>query len=337
MNKRNGLNVFAGPRAVIDYTDPGKHAPTSLVELPSPSELNPFSEEKVRIFVKVLGELPLNTGKLIPVSEWFNRHEKKITRETIVDINSSGGAGLAAVVKGMAMKAKQVNVYMPEDTPPEKQQLIKRAGGNLVLTREERGKPTGVEQVRRLARLPHHLVFDQYGDYANVDGHMKVTMAQVWEQLRSIGTFPGAVVAAKGTTGTLVAAREFAAKHSPQTICVGIECTEGEPIPAVRPESRLRPSQIKFDHNAGTCREDVKRYPAYRMTLLLFKQAGLKVGLSTGAAVWGSHCFLHEYLPRPSMQKARDRKGYLNVVVVSLDILDPYLDQLRVILDAGDL
>jgi cysteine synthase len=313
------------------------------VELPSGTPLNPFPrEDKVRIFAKVMGaELPGHTFKLIPVFEWFRRHREKgnIDPGAVVEINSSGGAAIAAVLIGNALGVK-VRVSIPDDTPTDKQKIIDYAGGELSLTKDRPGQPTTVEKLRWMKNRPGHFVFDQYGDRANPAGHMKVTMPQIWGQLNSLGAFPGAIVAAKGTTGTVIGARDFAKLHtkkSRRTLIVGVECGDDEPIPAVRSKKRLVPSQILFDHERGICRVVVARYESYQLTIQLLRH-GLKLGLSTGAALCGAIKAVAKIIrDAQASQGSRDSKGYFNVVVISGDIIDPYLDQLRVILDSHDL
>ncbi|HVO28563.1 MAG TPA: pyridoxal-phosphate dependent enzyme [Candidatus Paceibacterota bacterium] len=338
-------NVFAGKHAMVHYVDPSMHAYGSLVELPRGTPLNPFPRAaRVRLFMKVMGaELPGNTFKIVPVFEWYEQQQRlgKITSRTVVNINSSGGAGLAAVLVGHAMGVRKIRVFMPEDAPIDKQLLIRRAGGELHLTKDRPGRMTSVEKVRKMARLRNHLVFDQYGDDINWKGHVRVTMHQLWEQMALLGTFPGGIVAAKGTCGTLIAARESAKLHqqgSRRTLAIGVECEEGEPIPAVRPASRLGPKQIRFNHKQGTMTVKVERYEAYQMTLDLFSMAALELGLSSGAALCGAHKALIDILRNPDASRPlRDKDGILNLAVISGDGLGPYLNQLRVILDPKDL
>ena len=53
--------VFEGDKAIIDFLSPGALGFTPVVELPS--SLNPFSKDKVRIFVKLLQFVPLSNIK----------------------------------------------------------------------------------------------------------------------------------------------------------------------------------------------------------------------------------------------------------------------------------
>ena len=60
----NPLNVFKGPDSVINYFNPDLQPPLPLVELPP--RLNPFRENNVRIYAKILTALPAQNVKALP-------------------------------------------------------------------------------------------------------------------------------------------------------------------------------------------------------------------------------------------------------------------------------
>lgn len=57
-------NVYSGPRALQEYFDPDKQPMLPLVELPP--KLNPFLEDGVHIFAKMLTALPAQNVKALP-------------------------------------------------------------------------------------------------------------------------------------------------------------------------------------------------------------------------------------------------------------------------------
>lgn len=57
-------NVFRGPSSVRDYFDPDNSPPLPLVEIPD--RLNPFREDGVRIYAKMLTALPAQNVKSLP-------------------------------------------------------------------------------------------------------------------------------------------------------------------------------------------------------------------------------------------------------------------------------
>lgn len=58
------MNVFKGVNSLVDYFNPDKNAPLPLVELPP--QLNPFYDDGVRIYAKMLTALPATNVKSLP-------------------------------------------------------------------------------------------------------------------------------------------------------------------------------------------------------------------------------------------------------------------------------
>lgn len=58
------MNVFSGANSLIDYFNPDKNAPLPLVELPP--QLNPYYDDGVRIYAKMLTALPATNVKSLP-------------------------------------------------------------------------------------------------------------------------------------------------------------------------------------------------------------------------------------------------------------------------------
>jgi hypothetical protein len=64
MSTSNHLNVYSGRDAIQQYFDPDIHPPLPLVEIPQ--TLNPFYEDGVRIFAKMMSMHPANNVKIMP-------------------------------------------------------------------------------------------------------------------------------------------------------------------------------------------------------------------------------------------------------------------------------
>jgi hypothetical protein len=60
----NSNNVFSGPESVAHYFDPERSPPLPLVEIPD--RLNPYRQDKVRIYAKMLTSLPAQNVKSLP-------------------------------------------------------------------------------------------------------------------------------------------------------------------------------------------------------------------------------------------------------------------------------
>jgi hypothetical protein len=57
-------NVFKGPASIANYFDPDQQLPVPLVEIPE--KLNPFLNDNVRIYAKMLTALPAQNVKVFP-------------------------------------------------------------------------------------------------------------------------------------------------------------------------------------------------------------------------------------------------------------------------------
>lgn len=60
----NPLNTYTGPDALVKYYDPDHQPPLPLVEIPD--KLNPFREDGVRIYAKMMTVLPAHNVKMLP-------------------------------------------------------------------------------------------------------------------------------------------------------------------------------------------------------------------------------------------------------------------------------
>lgn len=62
----NPLNVFKGPDSLTKFFNPDSNPPLPLVELPD--AVNPLRQEGVRIYAKLLTQLPAQNVKSLPGS-----------------------------------------------------------------------------------------------------------------------------------------------------------------------------------------------------------------------------------------------------------------------------
>ena len=64
MKSTNPLNIFTGPDGIRKYYDPDDQPLLPLVELPE--RLNPFYNDNVRIYAKMMTMLPAHNVKALP-------------------------------------------------------------------------------------------------------------------------------------------------------------------------------------------------------------------------------------------------------------------------------
>ena len=64
MSQQANLNVYRGSNAIRDYYDPDTATPLPLVEVPD--HLNPYRQDGVRIYAKMMSMHPANNVKCMP-------------------------------------------------------------------------------------------------------------------------------------------------------------------------------------------------------------------------------------------------------------------------------
>ncbi|KAJ1026725.1 hypothetical protein NDA16_002323 [Ustilago loliicola] len=106
-------NVFTGPNSLIDYFNPDLNPPLPLVELPK--ELNPYYDDGVRIYAKMLTMLPAGNVKSLPaisllenggvISLNSNPEQRSAQSYHTITESSSG-----STVTSLSMIARQHNI-----------------------------------------------------------------------------------------------------------------------------------------------------------------------------------------------------------------------------------
>ena len=89
---KSGLrsSVFLGANGLKDYLSPANYAPAPLVELPS--DLNPFANDGVRIFAKIMPLVPLMNIKSIPAFSMLNKAAERDDFEGVKNIIESSSS-----------------------------------------------------------------------------------------------------------------------------------------------------------------------------------------------------------------------------------------------------
>src|SRR5579863_2034452 len=158
MHKFSKANtVFSGPDALKRFFDPDLNPPVPLVELPA--SLNPFAEQQVRIFAKLLYMLPLLNLKSLPVLAMLQEASLEGVH-TLIE-NSSGNTAFSLAILARLFDIHAVRAIIPLDIAPGKLELLRLAGVDVRFAPSQGG---GVALARRLGQRPGFLNLDQYGN-----------------------------------------------------------------------------------------------------------------------------------------------------------------------------
>jgi len=193
---------------------------------------------------------------------------------------TSGNTGIA-----LAMVAKlagyRLVCVMPENTSPERRQILAMWGAEIISSPAEGGSNEAVRVAKELAaEHPDWVMLYQYGNPANAEAHYLTTGPEILEDLPEVTH----VVAGLGTTGTLMGIGRFFADKKPDVKVIAAEPRYGEQVYALRNLDDGFVPEL-YDASYVTSRFSVGARDAVRRVRELLDREGIFAGLSSGAIV----------------------------------------------------
>jgi [CysO sulfur-carrier protein]-thiocarboxylate-dependent cysteine synthase len=201
---------------------------TPLVELP---RLSP--KPGVRIWAKLESRNPTGSVK------------DRVARALIEDAEAQGAimpgqtileptSGNTGISLGMicSRKGYRLKVVMPENVTPERTQLLKMYGAEIVYSEGSKGSNGAVEMALDMAEKDSSYYMPyQYGNVANPNAHYNGTALEILEELDEVSAF----VAGLGTGGTLMGnGRRLKETFGDACKIVAAEPMQGEPVQGLR-------------------------------------------------------------------------------------------------------
>lgn len=274
--------------------------------------MNTKMQEKLNILSKMIGNTPMLSlgdglyGKLEgknPAGSIKDRAafymvmralEKGDLKEdgTIVEATSGNtGIGLSYVARELGLKAV---IVMPESMSKERRDMISSYGAELALTPASEGMAGAVRKANEIAKSGAWLA-NQFGNCASVEAHFYTTAPEIFSQVPGVKY----VVAGVGSGGTVMGVKKYIEQNAIDCKVVAVEplssplFTQGHAgghkiqgiganfIPAIVDVS-------KFDEVIDVSDDD-----AIRTTGELYRNFGVKCGISSGAAYYAA-CSLRQ-------------------------------------------
>jgi cysteine synthase B len=249
---------------------------TPLVELKS---LSP--KPGVRIWAKLESHNPTGSIKdRVARSLIEDAEEKGLIRpgQTILE-PTSGNTGISLAMI-CSRKGYPLKVVMPDNVTPERTQLLKMYGAEIVYSPGNQGSNGAVAMALEMAEsdASYYMPY-QYGNPANPAAHYNGTAVEILEELDDIAAF----VAGLGTGGTLMGnARRFKEELGDSIKIVAAEPMQGEPVQGLRSlDDGFIPPII--DLSLLDRKIFVTNRDAITWTRKLLDDEGLFAGVSTGA------------------------------------------------------
>jgi len=289
------MSTTVGPNAAADLL--GTIGNTPMVEL---SRL--ASAGGARLFAKLEGANP--TGS---VKDRIARAMIAVARasgalapgQTILE-PSSGNTGISLALVGRLL-GHPVRIVLPDNTTPEREQLLRLYGAEIVHSAGSEGSNGAIRLAQRLADEDPTLFMPyQYGNEANPRAHEETTGPEVLAQVPDVDVF----VAGLGTGGTLTGVGRYLKRERPAVRIVAAEPMPGEQVQGLRSldEGFVPPV---LDPSVLDDRYLVTNRDAVIGVRRLLAEEGIFAGLSCGAAI------------AVSVRVARDMDGGSVVVLLA--------------------
>jgi cysteine synthase len=255
---------------------------TPMVELP---HLAP--SPRIRIYAKLEGANPTGSVK------------DRIARAMVVEARSSGAlqpgqtilepssgnTGISLAMIG-ALLGHPVRIVMPDNTTPERAQLLRLYGAQIVFSPGAEGSNGAIRMAQTLSAADPSLFMPyQYGNPANPRAHEEGTGPEILAAVPDIDIF----VAGLGTGGTLTGVGRFLKRARPGVRIIAAEPLPGEQVQGLRSldEGFVPPV---LDASVLDDRYLVGNRDALIGVRRLMSEEGIFAGLSSGAAL---HVALH--------------------------------------------
>src|SRR3712207_5052857 len=177
-------------------------------------------------------------------------------------------------------KGYPLKVVMPDNVTPERTQLLRMYGAEIVYSPGDQGSNGAVAMALDMAeRDASYYTPYQYGNQANPRAHFDGTAPEVLEELDEIAAF----VAGLGTGGTLMGnGRRFKEELGDEVKIVAAEPMQGEPVQGLRSlDDGFIPPII--DLSLLDRKIFVTNRDAITWTRKLLDEGGLIAGVSSGA------------------------------------------------------
>ena len=191
---------------------------------------------------------------------------------------TSGNTGISLA---MAAKVRGYSLIcvMPENTSPERRQLLEMWGAQIISSPAAGGSNEAVRVAKELAaKHPEYVFLYQYGNPANTLAHYKGTGPEIFADLPTVTHF----VAGLGTTGTLMGAGKYLREVKPDVQIIAAEPRYGEVVYGLRNIDEGFVPEL-YDASVLTRRFSVGAEDSVRRVRDLLHTEGIFAGISTGA------------------------------------------------------
>lgn len=248
-------------------------------------EIRLARQGEVRVFAKAEFFNPGGSVKDRPALNMIRKGEQSgqlVPGKILLD-STSGNTGIAYAMI-CAAKGYRVKLCLPANASPERKEILRAYGAELVLTDAGEGSDGALRVCRRIYEQDPQTYFypDQYSNPANWQAHYETTGPEIIEQTDGRITH---FVTALGTTGTFTGVTRRLKRDLPGVQCISVQ--PASPLHGLEGTKHM-PTSIKpgiYDPALADDNLWVETEDAYTLARRLAKEEGLLVGISAAANV----------------------------------------------------
>ena len=249
----------------------------------------------------ILGEALPDGVKVLAKAEWFNpggsvkdraalsmvqdlERRGRLQRGSVMLDSSSGNTGIALSMIAAARGYRLV-LALPKNANAERRQLLAAYGAEIIDTSPLEGSDGAIREARRLAQEnPEWVYVDQYNNDANWRAHFETTGPEI------VAAAPGRVthfVATVGTGGTFTGVGRYL-KGVDRSVTL-VELQPDSPFHGLEGLKHMETAIVPtiWDSELADQRLGVPTEASYDWVRHL-AAAGILIGPSGGAAIWGA-------------------------------------------------
>jgi cysteine synthase B len=197
--------------------------------------------------------------------------------------STSGNTGIAYAMIGAALGIP-VTLCLPESASPERKRILRAYGAELRMTDPLAGSDGAILEARRMvAEEPERWAYlDQYSNPESWKAHHRTTGPEIWEQA---GGEISHFVTGLGTTGTFMGVGRFLKERDAKVRLISIE--PDSPFHGLEGMKHMASAIVPpiYDPALADEAREIPTETAYAMVKRLAREAGLLVGISSGANV----------------------------------------------------
>ncbi|CEJ82363.1 hypothetical protein VHEMI02433 [[Torrubiella] hemipterigena] len=332
MASPNPLNVYRGPDSVKSYFDPDSSPPLPLVELPG--NLNPYRQDGVRIYAKMMSMHPANNVKCMPALNLLQNKVVPGKTKTVVEYSSGSTVMSMSLISRAFFGIDDVRAYLSNKTSLPKIKLMQFFGINITLfggpsqpePLDERG---GIKAAKRLTETTTTSINpNQYENDDNWRSHVKWTGPQILRQLPEINV----ICAGMGTSGTMTGLGTFFKDNKPSVFRLGVCTAPGDRVPGPRSYALLAPVEFPWKKSVDHI-EEVGSHDSYTLSLAMCRN-GIVCGPSSGFNLQGLYNFIGKRKAEGTLSEMAGEDGEVHCVFLCCDLPYQYIGEYFDKLDA---